>query len=118
MGDPNDAILERNVICIDIENGFPRWVRPFGVGPREGVGALNSSATPTPVSDGERIFVFFGALGAGCYDMKGNLIWRNNDIPFESSAGIVTSPVYYDDVVIMVNLHISECGDSSSGDSK
>lgn len=36
----------------------------------------NSFASPTPVSDGQRIFVHFGHLGTAALDLSGKILWK------------------------------------------
>jgi outer membrane protein assembly factor BamB len=36
---------------------------------------VNGYSTPTPASDGERVYALFGTGIAACYDLKGNRLW-------------------------------------------
>ncbi len=40
--------------------------------------ASNTYATETPVTDGERIYAYFGMTGVFCYDFDGNLKWQKD----------------------------------------
>jgi len=35
-------------------------------------------ASPTPITDGKRLFVHFGHQGTACLDLEGKILWRNN----------------------------------------
>ena len=47
----------------------------------------NTYATETPVTDGERVYVYFGNIGLFAYSMDGNLLWSRTFDPH---------PMYYD----------------------
>ncbi|MEZ6116166.1 MAG: PQQ-binding-like beta-propeller repeat protein [Pirellulaceae bacterium] len=43
---------------------------------------LNSHASPSPVIDGERVYLSFGSYGTFCLDSKtGEEIWQRRDLP-------------------------------------
>ena len=51
-------------------------------------------ATPTPVTDGNRVYVVFGSGIVACYDLEGNRLWvRYLDQPQISQYGRSASPV-------------------------
>jgi len=35
----------------------------------------NTYASETPVTDGERVYAYFGNIGLFCYDMDGRELW-------------------------------------------
>lgn len=53
----------------------------------------NSQASPTPVLEGNRLYVHFGHLGTACLDLDGRVIWRNQDIQYAPVHGNGGSPV-------------------------
>ena len=61
----------------------------------------NSYATPTPCTDGERVFAVFGDGGAAAVDVDGKLLWTNRDVKFYSRHGLGSSPVLVDGLLIM-----------------
>jgi outer membrane protein assembly factor BamB len=61
----------------------------------------NSYATPTPVTDGKRVYVFFGGGGAAALDFDGKVVWTNQEHDFYSQHGMGASPVLYKDLFIM-----------------
>ena len=63
------------------------------------INAKNSHASPTPVSDGERVYVHFGALGTAALTLTGEIVWKAK-FPYESQHGNGGSPVLYDDLLI------------------
>jgi outer membrane protein assembly factor BamB len=62
----------------------------------------NSPASPTPVTDGENVFVFFGDFGLLAYTKDGVERWRMPLGPFNNVNGHGSSPILYGDLVILV----------------
>jgi outer membrane protein assembly factor BamB len=64
--------------CLSLDDGSTLWARDVGTAvPAFGVHASNTYATESPASDGERIFVTYGALGeVVSYDLEGEELWR------------------------------------------
>lgn len=87
------------VICLDANTGEIRWRQVARRGhptiPRH---SSNSYATETPVTDGNRLYVYFGMMGLYCYDMRGNLQWQKSLGTYETRAGwgTASSPVLFD----------------------
>jgi outer membrane protein assembly factor BamB len=61
----------------------------------------NSYATPTPCTDGRRVYAVFGDGGAAAVDVDGKLLWTNRDVTFYSRHGLGSSPVLVDGLLIM-----------------
>lgn len=53
----------------------------------------NSHASPTPVIDGNRIYVHFGYQGTACLSLSGDVLWVNRDLYFKPTHGNGGSPV-------------------------
>ncbi|MCS6852426.1 MAG: PQQ-like beta-propeller repeat protein [Gemmataceae bacterium] len=53
----------------------------------------NSHASPTPLTDGERLYVHFGHQGTAALDLKGRVLWRNNQINYEPVHGNGGTPI-------------------------
>lgn len=64
--------------CYDLGDGTLVWSRELGARvPEYSVHPSNTYATETPTTDGERLFLTFGALGAVvCLDLAGTELWR------------------------------------------
>jgi outer membrane protein assembly factor BamB len=62
----------------------------------------NSPASPSPVSDGESVFVFFGDWGLISYGKDGNERWRAPLGPFNNVNGHGSSPILFKDLLILV----------------
>lgn len=61
----------------------------------------NTYATPTPCTDGERVYAEFGGGGIAAVDFEGNVAWANDDFPFYSRHGLGNSPVLHEGLLIM-----------------
>ena len=54
--------------------------------------AKNSHASPTPIVDGDRVYVHFGADGTAALTTSGEIVWKTR-LPYESQHGNGGSPV-------------------------
>jgi len=61
----------------------------------------NNPASPSPVTDGENVFVFFQDFGLLAYDKDGKERWRVPLGPFNSYYGMAASPILVDDLVVL-----------------
>ena len=93
------------VECFDVKTGVRRWRRTFQATGRTQCHPKMANATPTPASDGRRIFAFFSSNDLACLDLDGNLLWYRgltHDYPNASnSLGMASSPVVIGDTVIV-----------------
>ena len=60
----------------------------------------NSHASPTPVVEGDRVYVHFGAEGTAALTTSGEVVWRTR-FPYVSQHGNGGSPVLYQDLLIL-----------------
>ena len=67
----------------------------------------NSYASETPVTDGERVYVYFGSIGlVAALDLNGKPVWTKEEIgAFDGRQGfgMAASPVLYKDRLYIVN---------------
>jgi len=88
--------------CVDQNSGRILWKREAPRARREKLHTLNNPASPTPVIDGEAVYVFFPDFGLLSYTRDGKERWRLPLGPFCNVYGIGASPVLADDVVALV----------------
>jgi outer membrane protein assembly factor BamB len=89
------------VVCLDRQTGRPLWQREV---PRTREGRLqnvNNPASPSPVTDGANVYVFFQEFGLISYDGAGRERWRLPLGPFNMFYGFGASPILVDDRVIL-----------------
>ena len=93
-----------HVMSFDVETGELQWDRRFQATGRTACHNKMCVATPTPASDGERIFAFYSSNDLICTDMAGNLQWYRGlgeEFPNASnSLGMSSSPVVVGSTVI------------------
>jgi len=61
----------------------------------------NSFASPTPIIDGDRVYVHFGAFGTACITQAGDIVWKTRLEYDNGQHGTGGSPVLYDDLLIV-----------------
>jgi outer membrane protein assembly factor BamB len=63
--------------------------------------AKNSFASPSAVSDGERLFAHFGPDGTACLSLDGDVSWKTDSLRYNPQHGAGGSPVLFDDVLVL-----------------
>lgn len=61
----------------------------------------NSQASPTPVLEGDRVYLHFGAFGTACLNQSGAVVWKTRLDYDNGQHGPGGSPVVYDDLLIL-----------------
>ncbi len=89
------------VLCLDRDTGAVLWNREVFRQQTLRKEGRNSYATPTPVTDGERVLAVFGDGSFAALDFQGEVQWINRDYPFYSQHGLGSSPVLWEDLIIM-----------------
>lgn len=95
-----------HIICMDRRDGRELWRRDFwGTAPTLRHEQKSSMATPTPVTDGRSVWVFFGTGDLFCLDLQGGLIWCRSLAqeyePFQNRFAPGSSPVLVGDLLIL-----------------
>ncbi|MDA1015624.1 MAG: PQQ-binding-like beta-propeller repeat protein [Planctomycetota bacterium] len=96
-----EAGVSCRVICVNRADGSLAWNQEVH---RQKPGAMrrqNSYATPTPVTDGKRVYAVFYDGTVACVDFSGKVLWKNSEIQFFSLHGLGASPVLADGQLIM-----------------
>lgn len=97
-----EDIYRWEVTCVDLKTGRELWKQVARTGnPRDKIHAGNTHASETPVTDGKRVYVYFGMTGVYCYDLNGNPVWQKDLGAYETQNGWGTgsSPVLYQDML-------------------
>lgn len=61
----------------------------------------NSFASPTPVVEGDRVYLHFGAFGTACITQSGEIVWKTRLEYDNGQHGTGGSPVIYEDLLIL-----------------
>jgi outer membrane protein assembly factor BamB len=100
--------LKRHLLCLHRATGKVVWSRSVdAVLPEDRFGGMGITehgyASNTPVTDGQRVYVFFGKSGVLAFDLQGKQLWRAN-VGHESSNrrwGSSASPILLGDKLII-----------------
>lgn len=89
-------------ICLDRGSGKVQWRREAPRPRTESFQKTNSPASPSPATDGNSVFVFFGDYGMLAYGMDGEERWKVPLGPFNNPNGHGSSPLVVDDAVFLI----------------
>jgi outer membrane protein assembly factor BamB len=92
-----------NVLCVNAADGKIVWEKTAfqsDIKSAERLHKKNSKASPTPVTDGERVYFHFGHLGTCAYDLKGEQVWKTTDYTYDPQHGNGGSPILVDDKLV------------------
>jgi outer membrane protein assembly factor BamB len=91
------------VFALDLHSGELVWKREVkpDFPEQDRIREDHGYASNTPVSDGQRLFVFFGKSGVLAYDLEGNEIWKTSVGSGLSGWGSGASPVIAGDYLII-----------------
>ena len=91
---------------VDFATGRIRWEQTIRTAvPPGSKHQKNSYASETPVTDGERVYAYFGNFGLFAFDMSGRPLWSKPLGPFKVRNGWwhAASPILHRDRVYIVN---------------
>jgi outer membrane protein assembly factor BamB len=90
-------------LCFDARTGSLLWDTEIFAATESSTQPIhdkNSPASPTPIIDGDHIYVHFGHHGTACVDWSGRIVWRNATLPYNPVHGNGGSPIVVDDRLI------------------
>jgi outer membrane protein assembly factor BamB len=101
--------------CLDREAGEVVWKRPLGAGNRRQ--RKHTMSSPSPVTDGESVYVLTGTGVLKGFDLEGLELW-SRDLPtdygpFGLNWGYGSSPLLHDDSLYVQVLHGMKTDDPS-----
>ena len=63
---------------------------------------VNCYASPSPVLEGDRVYVHFGSYGTACLDTTtGEVLWKRDDLKCRHFRGPGSSPILFEDLLIL-----------------
>lgn len=104
--DPPKSEHQWKVLCLDLKSGKVLWEHLAHQGiPSTTIHIKNSYASETPVTDGQRVYAYFGNVGVFCYDLDGKPLWKKEIEPHKMRYGWGTaaSPVLHGERLFIVN---------------
>jgi outer membrane protein assembly factor BamB len=104
MAPGGDTLL---LLCLDRETGRILWTREIDEG--NTLHRKHNSSSPSPVTDGEHVWVLTGNGALSCYDLNGTRKWsrqlQDDYGRFGLNHGYGSSPLLYQDRLIVPVLH-------------
>jgi outer membrane protein assembly factor BamB len=100
------VIPEHHVTCYQATDGTLLWDTLVPPGPwlrtdfRSGPGG--GYAAPTPATDGKLVYCAFGSSVLAALDFQGKIVWRKAIVPYTFDVTLGSSPVLYNDSVILL----------------
>ena len=93
--------MSLRVLAFDAETGREVVnVEVFRIRPDPYLNPKNSYASPTPIVEGDRVYVHFGKNGTAALTTSGEIVWKTR-LPYESQHGSGGSPALYGDLLIV-----------------
>jgi outer membrane protein assembly factor BamB len=97
------------LLCLNTQNGQILWKQTVGSGNKDARSGEGNSASPSPCTDGEHVWVFFATGALACYSKEGKEIWKCDvgdrfgkiDIQF----GLTSTPVLDGDYLYLQLIH-------------
>jgi hypothetical protein len=94
--------LTLHVVSVNAPDGKILWDKRISpILPESSRVRDHGYAAPTPATDGKHLYVFFGKSGVFKFDLDGNQLWRTSVGDRTHGWGCGTSPVLYQDLVIV-----------------
>jgi len=95
---------EQNMLIFGLgrTNGKVLWRVEIARPRKEELHKANSPASPSPVTDGKNIYVFFTDFGLMSFDLNGKERWRVPLGPFNNPFGMGASPILAEDKVLQI----------------
>ena len=97
--------LRRHILCFHNKDGKLLWEKV--IEPKlpehkyQGEGSYQGYAGSTPITDGERLYVFFGKTGVFCFDLDGKELWQTSVGDGVNGWGSGCSPILYGELLIV-----------------
>jgi len=118
---------ERVLLLLRLDRGTGKvvWQREVGQGTPRRTGPVGNGrfheehnmASPSPITDGRRVWVHFGNGDLACYDFDGRQVWKINLVekhgPFSIWWGHANSPVIVGDLLISICVQDPKGGGKS-----
>src|SRR5579872_6933991 len=97
------AVQSLRAICLNANDGEILWnVEVFEQPAGAAMHQKNSHASPTPVTDGKRLYVHFGPHGTAALALAdGKILWRNRELEYAPVHGNGGSPVLVDGMLVV-----------------
>jgi outer membrane protein assembly factor BamB len=114
-----DAGRSLRALCLDRMNGkVLHDVEVFANNTPVQLTPPNSHASPTPILEGDRLYVHFGTYGTACLTTDGKILWKTK-LKYTSYYGPSSTPVLFEDLLIATcqgsDVHYTAALDKRTG---
>ena len=95
--------LSMSAVALDRKSGAVRWNKEVfaNTETQKDFHAFNSYASPTPVLDGQHLYVSFGAYGTAALNPNsGEIVWQRRDLQCNHYRGSGSSPILFRNLLI------------------
>lgn len=103
-GETPDKPYRFVLLCLERATGKILWERvATQEKPHEGHHRDHGYASHSPVTDGERVYAYFGSRGLHCFDMDGKPLWSKSlgRMRTRGTFGEGSSPLLVDDLIVV-----------------
>jgi len=107
-GDKDASARDFAVVAYDRKNGTQRWRTVLhSEVPHEGKHNDNSFASESLLTDGKRLYAYFGSRGLYALDLSGKLLWEKQlgKMQTRNGFGEASSPALYGDTLVVTWDH-------------
>lgn len=113
QGKMKSSAIQRFVVYdFDFATGTLRWQHEVASAPAKVMRHIkNSFASETPVTDGERVYVYFGSIGVvAALDLRGTLVWKKEVGAYDGrqAFGTAASPALHEGQLFVVHDNVTE----------
>lgn len=105
----DESAYSLQLLCLAADDGAKVWQRTVFELPNDDQVQMhdkNSHASPTPIIDGDSIYVHFGPYGTACLSQDGQIRWTQTDLNYKPVHGTGGSPA-------VAGNHLIICCDGS-----
>jgi outer membrane protein assembly factor BamB len=99
----DSGAVSLRAICIAPQDGKIKWnvevLRPE-LSAAKAMHSKNSLASPTPIVNGDHLYVHFGHMGTAALDLEGNVVWTQTALNYRPRHGNGGSPVLVEDLLV------------------
>jgi outer membrane protein assembly factor BamB len=101
VAQPDRAGKQRKLLCFSRIDGKLLWEQGVPYEGEEPTHETNPFCSASPVTDGERVIVWYGSAGLVAYDMQGQELWRRDLGEQRHKWGYGSSPILVGDLCIL-----------------
>ncbi len=101
-------VQQFTILAIRRSDGGVAWKKILSETlPHEGTHPTGTWASPSPVTDGEHVYAFFGSWGLYCLTMDGEVVWQKDfgDMQIRLGFGEGSSPALFGDRIVVTWDH-------------